>query len=286
MNKIALIFCACFSTLTYANETTLFNTAYVEVNDHQLSNTACFVRADTGKPLFDMVSIFAANINGDEPNKPVIYFNPQVNALLNQTNDVAKLQGQGIKVLLTLLGNHQNAGWACMTDQHAIELFADDIVKTVNKYKLDGIDIDDEYSRCAVNKTSLIRITQAIKNHPGFKGKILSKALFADSAYFAANYEGHKLAEFLDYGWEMSYFSSGYDYRLNPYLGYGMTKQNLALGVSTGMAGPTNSANYVVKNGFGGMMVFNLAKNSEAYLTQMTKAEYGVDVAVIPNCLA
>lgn len=242
------IMCASFCLTANAAMVKPFNMAYVELNDHQLINVACYERADDHKPFFNFASILAANINGEDPNHPVIYFNWQIDQLLNHTDQVAKLQAKGIKVLLSLLNNHQNAGWSCMTDENSINQFADDIVRMVNKYQLDGIDIDDEYSRCNTNNTSLIRIAAAIKNHPGFKGKILSKALFEDYYYFAAEYHGHKLADYLDYGWEMSYFYSDYEARMHTYLGYGMTPEKLALGLDTAMGPNTQTAvNFIKK---------------------------------------
>ena len=140
MQKSVAFLCALASVSVYAADSPLFNLAYVEVNDNKLANAGCYIRSDNGHPLFDMVSIFAANINGTEPDQPVIYFNPRVDELLNNTNQVSILQNKGIKVLLTLLGNHQNAGWACMTDERAIQAFANNVVETVVKYKLDGIE--------------------------------------------------------------------------------------------------------------------------------------------------
>lgn len=288
MKKIIVTICTIAFTNVFADNHNTFNMAYVEVNDHSLANTGCYIRSDNNKPFFDMVSIFAANINGNNPNAPVIYFNPQVDTILNHSNQVANLQSKGIKVLLTLLGNHEKAGWACMTDEAAIKNFADQIVKTVNQYHLDGVDIDDEYSACAGNSTSLIRISQAVKNHPDFKGKILSKALFADHSYFTATYEGHKLADFLDYGWEMSYFSSNYASRLSPYVQSGMLKPNLALGISTNSPYSTVAAatTFVEQNGYGGVMVYNLTKDSHSLLAQIAKIQNGIEINVEPHCLS
>lgn len=270
----------------FADNTQPFNMAYVEVNDHILSNVGCYVRVDNGNNFFQMVSIFAANINGKDPNQPKIYFNPQVDKLLNKTNQVTELQQKGIKVLLTLLGNYENAGWACMTDTNAINQFADDIVKTVNRYHLDGVDIDDEYSQCVSNDTSLIKITKAIKTHPEFKGKILSKALFSDHNYFQAKSNNDKLADYLDYGWEMSYSYGNYEGRLNPYIQYGMNKNSLALGVSVSDYGNAKAETaYIMKNGFGGVMAYNVGSASSNYLSSIAKNEYNTSIQAIPNCL-
>lgn len=273
------------SPVSYANPP--FNMAYVEVNDNALTNAACYIRQDNKKPLINLVSIFAANINGNDPNHPHVSFNPNVDAILNHSHQVTDLQSHGIKVLLTLLGNHQQAGWACMTNDQAIQAFAEEVVYVTNKYHLDGIDIDDEYSRCTPNKTSLIKIAMAIKHHPGFKGKLLTKALFSDASYFLATYEGHKLADFLDLGWEMTYGGSYFEYRLKPYVDYGMSKNQLALGVSTNLSYPSADAasQFVMKNVYGGVMIYNLTKASKDYLNPIAQQEFQTDVEVVRNCL-
>lgn len=286
MRKWLALFCFFPSLCVYAGSHSIFNMGYVEVNTNQLSTAGCYIRTDNNKPFFKFVSVFAANINGYEPNKPEIYFNPQVDALLNHTNQVSVLQSKGIKVLLTLLGNHQNAGWSCMTDAKAIATFANNIVKTINNYHFDGVDIDDEYSICTPNETSMIRIAQAIKHHPQFQGKIVSKALLVDDQYFAANYKGHKLAEYLDYGWEMSYDYTNYESRLASYVQYGVQKNNLALGESThdGSQPAINSANYIMQNNYGGMMVYDVTNGSREYLSALAQAEFKTDVMMLPNC--
>jgi GH18 family chitinase len=285
---VLLALCLTTSFCVYADNTPIYNMAYVEVNDNKLSNTGCYLRADNAKPFFNMVGIFAANINGSDPNKPEVYFNPQVDALLNHSDQVNQLQNKGIKVLLTLLGNHKNAGWSCMTDKAAIEKFADTVVNTVYKYHLDGVDIDDEYSSCIPNSTSMIRIAQAIKKHPGFKGKILSKALFADRQYFNANYEGAKLADFLDYGWEMTYGYRDFARRLDPYVKSGVPKKYLALGESaqSSTQGASGAVSHIMKNNFGGMMVYNVRHNSQGYLSKLAQAEFNTTVTLEKDCIS
>ena len=262
-----------------------YNMSYVEVNSNELSNIGCYVLSASNRPFFDMTSIFAANINGDDPNHPKIYFNPQVSRILNNTNQVKELQNKGIKVLLTLLGNHENAGWSCMTDSKAAKKFADDIANTVLTYNLDGIDIDDEYSTCASNDYSMIMIAKYLKENPKFKGKLLTKALWQDSQYFQASYQGHKLSDYLDYGWEMSYY--GGPSRLQPYLDYGMSKNSLALGVSTN-GSSSSSAQWIketMSDGYGGSMIYNVTKNSQSYISAISTAEYNQTTDVIPSCL-
>ncbi len=284
MKKYLAIFCLSTSLCAYADNAP-FNMAYVEVSSNKISTAGCYIRTDNNKPFFDFVSVFAGNINGLNPNKPEIYLNPHVDAILN-SNQISTLQNKGIKVLLTLVGNHQNAGWSCMSDENAIKLFANDVVNLVNQYHLDGIDIDDEYSRCGPNNTSVLRIAEAIKSHPGFKGKILSKALYSDQSDFGSTYNGHKLTDFLDYGWEMTYDSKNYADRLSPYAQYGFKKSNLSLGVNADESPEIakDSANYILQNNYGGIMIYDVNTHSRDYLTALAQVEFKTDVNLLPNC--
>jgi hypothetical protein len=264
------------------------NIAYVEVNSNALSNVGCYTLEKNKTKFFDIATIFAANISGDDPNDPQIFFNPQVSHLLNETQQVKDLQSKGIKVLLTLLGNHQKAGWSGISQPNAAKGFADRLADMVQKYGLDGIDIDDEYSRYAATyPRSIVMIAEALVSNPKFKGKILSKALFRDREVFQATYNNHKLADFLNYGWEMTYGYQNVRARLNPYLDYGMSMSTLTIGVSTNnnpdVGGRLTAA--VKQNGFGGVMVYNVTRNSASYLSQIASIEYDQGVNVDIDCL-
>lgn len=265
-----------------------FNMSYVEVNSNALSNVGCYIRSDNQQPYFGVTSIFAANVNGTDPNAPVIYYNDNIQALL-QTSQVKDLQKQGIKVLMTLLGNHENAGWSCMTDPVAAQNFANQIVDMVNTYQLDGVDIDDEYSTCETNDSSLIMLAQAIKTNPAFQGKLLTKALLDDAQYFASTYQGHHLAEYLDYGWEMSYGSDQFAERLAVYLQNGMTPDRLMIGGWTAYTfpDPFSIGQYTTQNSLAGAMVYDVTNSSQSYINQVFQGEDGsaASIDVIPGCL-
>jgi GH18 family chitinase len=264
------------------------NVAYVEVNSNALANAGCYVRTATNQPYFGMVSIFAANINGDSPDAPVLYLNPNVKAVLNSAQ-IEDLHTKHIKVLLTILGNHKKAGWACMTDEGSAKAFADSMVELVKRYNLDGIDIDDEYSSCKTNNTSLIMLAEAIKSNPDFSGKLLTKALFSDTRYFQDTYKGHKLAEYLDYGFEMSYTTSYFQKRLQVYLANGMTNEKLMLGGWTQkeFPSPVELGAYSRNNNLAGVMIYDVTKlkTTETYLSSVAMGEYNETVNVLPGCL-
>ena len=118
--------------------------AYVEVNSNDLANVGRYT-LDDGSPVFDVAIIFAANINYDGTNA-YLHLNEQVQATLDDAaTQIRPLQEKGIKVTLSLLGNHQAAGFANFPSQAAAEAFADQVANVVETYDLDGVDIDDEW---------------------------------------------------------------------------------------------------------------------------------------------
>src|SRR5215213_8897679 len=154
-----------------------FTMAYVGVSTNSLANAGCYTLAD-GRQFFDFVAVFAANLDGP-PNVPVLSFTLPVNATLYDTDDVKKLQNLGITVLLTVVNNWSKAGWSEFTDQTAAQWFVDQLVAAVDRFGLDGIDIDDEYSIGTPTDTNLAMVTTLLRQ--ALPGKIVSKALFDDS---------------------------------------------------------------------------------------------------------
>jgi hypothetical protein len=258
------------------------NVAYVEVNTNSFANVGCYTLED-GSQFFDIACIFAANINADAEGQPVLYFNPQVSHVLNETDDVKVLQELGITVLLTVLGNHEDAGWACFTDETVAQTWANQLADCVEQYGLDGIDIDDEYSTCSTNDTSLIMVSSKMRE--AMPDKIVSKALFADQPYFQSSWDGMTLAEELTNGWEMSYGDPNYGGRLAPYLAAGMQPAQLGLGVSTAGSDGAAAAAYVAAHGIGGVMVYNVTDDSQGYLSTISDVLYGQDIVATPGCL-
>jgi hypothetical protein len=268
-------------------EKDFFTIGYVGVNSNNFGNAGCYILPDE-RQFFDIASIFAANINLDPvTQKPILYFNPQVDAVLNgPVNYVKQLQELGITVLLTVLGNHQNAGWSCFTNEADAMDFAQQLAACVNQYGLDGIDIDDEYSTCTANNSSLIIITDAMRQL--MPNKIISKALFQDLQYFQAQWKGMKLSDTLTYGWEMSYGGADGLGRLEPYVKTGMQKNQLSVGVWQNSDAPENVKKLtqcMMDNNFGGMMVFDVTKQSQNFLSNISTIFYKEDTTTKPDCL-
>ena len=124
------------------------NYCYVEVNNNNLLNVGSYTLSTSGKQVFDTALIFAGNINYDNSKgRAYIYNNNNVTKVLNNVDTyVRPLQAKGIKVVLSLIGNHQGAGIFNFKNQEAAKDFALQIANTVYTYGLDGVDFDDEYA--------------------------------------------------------------------------------------------------------------------------------------------
>ncbi len=120
---------------------------FFEVNDVNPLNALSF-QLENGKLVWDVVVLFAANINYDSDNeRAYVKCNPNVQYLLDNNETLLQpLRKRGIKVLLGLLGNHDMAGLAQLSDAGAKD-FAAEIAYYCEAYNLDGVNYDDEYSK-------------------------------------------------------------------------------------------------------------------------------------------
>src|SRR5215203_4074402 len=166
----------------------VFTLAYVGVSTNSLANAGCYTLAD-GRQFFDFVAVFAANLDGP-PNVPVLSFTLPVNATLYDTDNVKKLQSLGITVLLPVVNNFERR----MVRGHGSEggaMVRRPTRRRGDRFGLDGIDIDDEYSIGTPTNACLAMVTTLLRQ--ALPGKIVSKALFQDSQYFGPAWNGHTL---------------------------------------------------------------------------------------------
>lgn len=140
---------------------------YVEVNDTNPLNAGSYKLSD-GTSFFDIACIFAANIRGVD-NQPVLHLNENVSAILaNPDKYIRPLQAKGIKVTMSILGDHTGLGVANMTNDQA-DNFAQQLADAVAQFGLDGIDFDDEYAEYNtrgypdVNNTSYSRVITKLR---------------------------------------------------------------------------------------------------------------------------
>jgi hypothetical protein len=117
---------------------------YVETNDVNPLNALTYVKCGTDVPYTDILNLFAANIN-KSGNDPCIHFNKELAGYMaDYAQYIQPLQDAGIKVNLTLLGNHQGVGVANLQNPAQ---FARLVAYVVYTYGLDGVHIDDEYAK-------------------------------------------------------------------------------------------------------------------------------------------
>ncbi len=132
---------------TFKGEDAVKTVLYFEVNDTNPLNALEFVLKDSGKLFFDEVILFSANINyNTDEGRVYVFNNPNVQFLLDNNEEFLQpLRKRGMKVILGILGNHDAAGVAQLSDMGARE-FAKELAAYCKAYNLDGVGFDDEYS--------------------------------------------------------------------------------------------------------------------------------------------
>lgn len=253
---------------------------YVEVNNYDFRNVADYTLKGTNKPAFDLAMIFAANINYDTTKKKAyLYLNERVTETLqNAKTQIRPVQAKGTKVLLSILGNHQGAGFANFPSYQAADAFAKELAATVKKYRLDGIDLDDEWSEYGVNGTgqpndfSFVYFIQALRHRLG-KDKLITFYNIGPSGERTV-YRGFKA------GWLL-------DYAYNPYYGSwqppqipGMRQRQLGAAAvdltTTDNALAVQMAQRTVRERFGIYVTYNLTdQDHSGYLSGITQALNG-----------
>lgn len=251
--------------------------AYVEVNNHQLGNVADYSLVGSGDPVFDLGIIFAANIN-DNGSAAYLSCNDQVQATLDDAaNQIRPLQDRGIKVLLSILGNHQGAGFANFPDRPSATAFAQQLADIVDQYGLDGIDFDDEYAEYGNNGTgqpndfSFVYLVSALRDL--LPDKLITLYDIGPSAS-RLSYDGVNVGDLIDYSW-------------NPYYGSwmvpdvpGLEKSQLGPAAiqigATATETATALANQTVSEGYGVYLTYDLPDTDvHDYLTTFTQPLYG-----------
>lgn len=245
--------------------------AYVEVNSNPLASVGDYVLAGTRTPVFDVAMIFAANINYDG-TAAYLHLNERVTAVLEDAEtQIRPLQRRGIRVVLSVLGNHQGAGFANFPDAAAADDFARQLADVVQRHRLDGIDFDDEWAKYGENGTgqpndsSFVQLVTALDRRlPADK---LITLYDIGPAAERTEHDGVRLGDVLDYAW-------------NPYYGSwrppqieGMEPSRLAPAAVDITATPVDRAvelaRRTVEEDYGALITYNL---TDADHTEMVSA--------------
>ncbi|WP_086840945.1 endo-beta-N-acetylglucosaminidase H [Amycolatopsis kentuckyensis] len=259
--------------------------AYVEVNSNSMLNVGKYALAQGGGNVFDIGVIFAANINYDTATKSAyLYFNPNVQKVLDNVNtQVRPLQAKGIKVMLSVLGNHQGAGFANFPSRQAAAAFAEQLSATVTKYGLDGIDFDDEYAEYGNNGTgqpnagSFVHLVTALR--AAMPTKLISLYNIGPAAS-RLSYGGTDITSKFNYAWNPYYGTWGVPNIALPKSGLSPAAVQIA---ATSTSTAASLAQRTVSGGYGVYLTYNLgAADVHTYLSSFTKPLYGKD-AVYTN---
>jgi hypothetical protein len=238
--------------------------AYIEVNSTDLSVVGDYELED-GSNAFDVAIIFAANINHDGTGA-TLHLNERVQATLDDAeNQIRPLQDKGIKVTLSLLGNHQAAGFANFPTKKAATRFAREVAEVVETYDLDGVDIDDEWVQYgtdgvpAANDRSAAWLVKALDAELP-KDSIISLYDIGETAETLKD-APHSVLKRLDYIW-------------NPYYGqYNVPEFPVdparlgAAAIDVGQTSPSTSASLAartVADGFGVFVTYNLTAGDQS----------------------
>ncbi|MGE0143670.1 MAG: glycosyl hydrolase family 18 protein [Planctomycetota bacterium] len=253
--------------------TNYLTTVYINPRDvAAVKDIASWRRAD-GTAAVRFVCIFAANYASAtspflraENNQPPTadQFNPNIQSVLD-SDAVAYLQSQGIKVLLTITNGWSDVGWSQFRTEASATAFVDYLIELVEHYGLDGIDIDDEYSQGQPITNSLAMVTTLMRRKS--PSMLITKVLAADQSYFGVAWNGCTLEQNLDYGWQMNYGEPA-QCALPPYVQAGMLAPRVAMGYWNQQLPPSwsDDVRWIMAHQYGGCMVFGFEDEANVNL--------------------
>lgn len=233
----------------------------MEVNDTNPLNNLCFTLKSNNKPLIDQVILFSSNINyNNETGKVYVLHNPNVQHILdNRDKYIKPLQNRGIKVLLSILGNHDRSGVANLADETA-RAFAQELKAVCDAYNLDGVFFDDEYSSYQrpapagfVEPSNKAAARLCYETKMAMPEKIVSVYVYSRTRSLPS-IDGKQPGEFIDYG--IHDYGAGSDLSSNyP----GLSKDGMAMysqEFSRGYFAADYRLESLRNNGYGAHMIF------------------------------
>jgi hypothetical protein len=250
-----------------------------------LRNIPCYTKAN-GSAQIGVVYLVGAAFLGSPSDftAPYLTFAPSLLNMLENGN-VGLLQSAGIKVLLSIQGSNSNGntmGWSTLTATQS-QAFASWLqTDVVEKYGLDGVDIDDEYSGAPPSAQQLVNTVAWIRN--ALPNSLITKALWGDTTNgdftTAANsspLSGQKLASLLSFGSTMGYGSDVEPMQaaVESYTSLGMPYSKLCVGIQAGPQGGSMTslettqtlAAWVTQKGLLGMMMWSYSQDISEFTT-------------------
>ncbi|MEU4446778.1 endo-beta-N-acetylglucosaminidase H [Actinosynnema sp. NPDC050801] len=255
---------------------------YVEVNNNpQPREVGKYRLARTGGNAFDIAIIFAANIKADPGGNPILSFNQNLRSVLQDADtQIRPLQRRGIKVLLSVIGDHDGVGVSNLRSREEAAAFAKQLSDAVTEYGLDRIDFDDEWADYGkgepVNDHSFPFLVSALRDHLPDK---LITLYFYGPAKNKLKYGDIDLAEVFDYSWNPDYGTWAVP-RIN------LPEDRLAPAAVNFTGTPVEDAaelaRRTVDEGYGAFLTYNLPRSdSHRYASAFTRELYGSDTVYV-----
>ncbi|GAA6137168.1 endo-beta-N-acetylglucosaminidase family protein [Arenicella sp. 4NH20-0111] len=251
------------------NVQSTFLPCYLETNTSNPSNFAKYSLSGGASP-FSLCILFAANLNGT-PDAPELSFNEKLQPIMD-SGIISELQGKGLKVSLSILPNHQTAGLSTLTPT-GVTSFANQLIRAVKQYGLDGLDFDDEYTAPGAPEqpASFVILLQQIRN--ALPTTLLTMYAIGPIMQYLS-YDGVDAGSLLDYAWNPYY--STYNAPLIP----GATNGQLAAAAVNITSTPTSMASEfaerTLSDGYGVYMTYNLVNGDQSeFLSSVTNVLYG-----------
>lgn len=241
------------------NNRDVFLPCYLETNTSNPANFADYSLSGGGSP-FSLCILFAANLNGT-PDAPQLVFNEKLQPIMD-SGIIGELQAKGLKVSLSILPNHQTAGLSTLTTTGVIS-FAKQLINTVQKYGLDGLDFDDEYTDPSAPPQPSCFVTLLQQLRSALPNTLLTMYAIGPVMQYLC-YDGVEAGSILNYAW-------------NPYYGTynapripGSTKAQLAAAAvditSTPSSDAGRFAEKTLMDSYGVYMIYNLSDGDQSAL--------------------
>lgn len=252
--------------------------SFIEVNDTNPLNNLNFTLKKSGKPLVDIVVLFSANMNYDDVNDKVyVHMNSNVQHLLtNRAKYLQPLKEKGIKILLGIMGNHDRSGIASLSAARS-KLFAKELKETCEKYDLDGVFFDDEYSKYATPPSSGFVVPSndaaarlSYETKLAMPDKLVTVYVYTKTASFPNPVEGTKAGNFVDYA--IHDYGNNFDLsKAYP----GLPKSRMAMAsqeFNLNRYASIQSLKNLRANGYGAHMIFAMDPNRGNFTTHQLPA--------------
>lgn len=253
------------------------------------------LKQPSGQPQISVVNIMCAGFNGTQTSFKPPYINLSASTLKAFANgDVQHLQSQGIKVVLTVMSN-DSIGWSSIPASFNQDFAAWVKSDLIDKYGLDGIDIDDEnFNSGMSNPQYLIPTVSALRSQLPSGQYLITKALWQDTNCFGSRIGGNTLAELLDFGSSMTYGDdlSTLESTASVYTGlpFPLTTAQICVGIQPGPTGNScasyqftsletakQAALWAKSNNYLGVMIYSYSQDITAFTSCPQHGPYPSD---------